>query len=94
MRKVNCSKIYKKKNINNARIKWIDNFSNIKNGPVIFFGNEFFDSIPIKQFLHKDGFLFEKYYSLKKNYTIKEILSNWNMFISFFNIVWLFQNNS
>ncbi len=62
-----------KKNINNARIKWIDNFSNIKNGPVIFFGNEFFDSIPIKQFLHKDGFLFEKYYSLKKNYTIKEI---------------------
>ena len=25
-------------------------FNNIKDGPVIFFGNEFFDAIPIKQF--------------------------------------------
>ena len=26
------------------------NFKKYKKGPVIFFGNEFFDAIPIKQF--------------------------------------------
>ena len=71
--KSNLLKNLQKKNINSTKVKWINNFSNIKNGPVIFFGNEFFDAIPIKQFIHKNGFLFEKYYSLKKDNTIKEI---------------------
>ena len=39
--------------IDNKRIKWIKNFDSIKKGPVIFFGNEFFDAIPIKQFSKK-----------------------------------------
>ena len=40
-----------KKNINNFKVKWIKNFNNIKKGPIIFFGNEFFDAIPINQYI-------------------------------------------
>ncbi len=61
-----------KKNIQSKQIKWINNFKNIKNGPVIFFGNEFFDAIPIKQFKRENKNLYEKYYVLDKNYKIKE----------------------
>ena len=42
------------------------NFKDINKGPVIFFGNEFFDAIPIKQFKNEKGILFEKYYTLIK----------------------------
>ena len=44
-------------------INWINNFDKINKGPVIFFGNEFFDAIPIKQFKRENNILFEKYYS-------------------------------
>ncbi len=62
-----------KKNISDPSIKWINNFSSIKKGPVIFFGNEFFDAIPIKQFIIKKNSVLEKNYTLDKNYKIKEI---------------------
>ena len=62
-----------KKNIKSNKVKWIKNFKNINKGPVIFFGNEFFDAIPIKQFKNVNGFLFEKYFSLDKNKKIREI---------------------
>ena len=62
-----------KKNIKNKNIKWIKNFKNINDGPVIFFGNEFFDAIPIKQFKNNKGSLFEKYYTFDKEVQIKEI---------------------
>ena len=62
-----------KKNINNSNIKWIEEFTCLRKGPVIFFGNEFFDAIPIKQFIYKEGLLMEKYYSLNKKNKIKEI---------------------
>ena len=62
-----------KKNIENKEVKWVKNFKNINNGPIIFFGNEFFDAIPIKQFKNKKGFLFEKYYKLNKDNKIEEI---------------------
>ena len=62
-----------KKNIKSDKVKWIKNFINIKKGPVIFFGNEFFDSIPIKQFSKKRNILFEKFYTLNKNNDINEI---------------------
>ena len=65
-------KIQKKK-IHNNEIKWIDNFKQIKKGPVIFFGNEFFDAIPIKQFKKIKNTYFEKNYLLDKNYEIREI---------------------
>jgi NADH dehydrogenase [ubiquinone] 1 alpha subcomplex assembly factor 7 len=71
--KSNLLKNLQKKNINNSKVKWIKNFMNIKKGPVIFFGNEFFDSIPIKQFSRKRNLLFEKYYLLNKKNKIDEI---------------------
>ena len=45
----------------------------IKEGPVAFFGNEFFDAIPIKQFKRKNKVLYEKYFELQKNFKIKEV---------------------
>ncbi len=62
-----------KKNIKKKKIIWINNFKRIKKGPIIFFGNEFFDAIPIKQFKQKKGNFFEKYYLLNQKYEIKEI---------------------
>ena len=57
----------------NKDVKWIKNLNEIKRGPVIFFGNEFFDAIPIKQFKKIKNKLFEKNFTLDKNYKIKEI---------------------
>ena len=69
----NFLKRIQKKNIFDKNIKWINNFGIIKKGPVIFFGNEFFDAIPIKQFKRKKNFYFEKNYKLSKDYQIKEV---------------------
>ena len=52
--------------INNSKVKWINNFKSIKKGPVIFFGNEFFDAVPVKQFTFFKKDLFEKYYIINK----------------------------
>jgi cyclopropane-fatty-acyl-phospholipid synthase len=65
-------KIQKKK-IGEEDVKWINNFNIIKKGPVIFFGNEFFDAIPIKQFKKIKNYIFEKNYSLDKNFRIKKV---------------------
>ncbi len=48
--------------IQETRVKWINNFSSIKKGPVVFFGNEFFDAVPIKQFSKNGKSLMEKCY--------------------------------
>jgi cyclopropane-fatty-acyl-phospholipid synthase len=71
--KSNLLKNLQKKNIASLKVKWIRNFSNIKKGPVVFFGNEFFDAIPVKQFSRKRNLLFEKYYSLNKENKIDEV---------------------
>ncbi len=62
-----------KDNLLSSRIKWIKNFNKIKKGPVVFFGNEFFDAIPIKQFKKVKGFFLEKNYTIDKNFFIKEV---------------------
>ncbi len=66
-------KIQKKK-IVDRDVKWINNFDKIRKGPVIFFGNEFFDAIPIKQFKRRNNYLFEKNYFLNKYFKIEEII--------------------
>ena len=50
------------KKLKGLNVKWIQNFSKIKKGPIIFFGNEFFDAIPIKQFIYEKNSLYEKCY--------------------------------
>ena len=64
-------KIQKKKV--DGDVEWINNFKKIKKGPVVFFGNEFFDAIPIKQFKKNKNSFSEKNYTLDKNDKIKQI---------------------
>jgi len=67
-----------KKKLKGSKIKWIKNFNKVKRGPVIFFGNEFFDAIPIKQFLYEKETLFEKYYSIDFNSDFKKVYKKAN----------------
>ena len=53
------TKVQKKKQKKN-KIIWISQINKIKKNPCIFIANEFFDSIPIKQFKKKNNFWFEK----------------------------------
>ncbi len=69
----NFLKGIQKKNIKNKKVKWIKNFQHMNSGPVIFFGNEFFDAIPIKQFKRKKDLMFEKYFTFNENNKITEI---------------------
>ena len=68
----NYLKKIQKINISDKNINWINNFNSIKKGPVIFFGNEFFDALPIKQFKREKNSILEKNYTLDKNNKIKE----------------------
>ena len=67
-------KIQRKK-ILDKDVKWVNNLKEIKKGPVVFFGNEFFDAIPIKQFKKIKNNFFEKNYTLNKDKKIKEIFT-------------------
>jgi len=60
-------KTIQKKNINNNKVKWIKTIKEIKKGPIIFFGNEFFDALPIKQIYKRKKLFFEKYVTLSKD---------------------------
>tara|TARA_B100001057_G_scaffold277634_1_gene277927 strand:- start:88 stop:1152 length:1065 start_codon:yes stop_codon:yes gene_type:complete len=69
----NYLKKIQKIKISSKDVMWINNFNKIKKGPVIFFGNEFFDAIPVKQFKKGGKSLLEKSYTLDQNSNIKEI---------------------
>jgi len=56
-----------KDKINNKKVKWIKKINEIDFGPAIFLGNEFFDSLPIKQIYKKKKLFFEKYVALSSN---------------------------
>ena len=49
------------------KVKWIKNLKEIKKYPVIFFGNEFLDALPIKQFMRINESIFERHVALKEN---------------------------
>ena len=72
----NYLKKIQKKNISDKNVSWIKNFNKINSGPVIFFGNEFFDALPIKQFKRNKSSILEKNFSLDKNFNIKETYKN------------------
>tara|TARA_Y100000590_G_scaffold405327_1_gene493544 strand:- start:334 stop:1386 length:1053 start_codon:yes stop_codon:yes gene_type:complete len=52
-------KIQKKK-LTSKDVSWIDTLEKLKKGPIIFLANEFFDALPIKQFIKKKNKWFEK----------------------------------
>ena len=66
-----------KKRINDKKVKWINNFNSVSSGPVLFFGNEFFDAIPIKQFKKFKNNICERFIKFKdgkfKNYLYRKI---------------------
>ena len=66
-------KIQKNK-IKEKKVSWLKNINDIKSGPVLFFGNEFFDAIPIKQFKIDKKRIYEKYLSVNKENKIKILL--------------------
>ncbi len=55
-----------KNSIKDKKVFWIKNLSQVKSGPIIFFGNEFFDSIPIKQFKVINSKIYEKFICFEK----------------------------
>jgi len=50
-----------KANIKNMKIKWLNNLNELNNFPCIFIANEFFDALPIKQFLKKKKIWYERH---------------------------------
>ena len=52
-------KIQKQK-LKNENVKWLKNLNEISNIPNIFIANEFFDALPIKQFIKKDNEWYER----------------------------------
>ena len=53
--------------IKDKNVTWVKSLAQIKDGPILFFGNEFFDSVPIKQFAVEQSFIYEKFIHLKNN---------------------------
>ena len=66
-----------KANIKFKNIKWMSNLKNINNLPNIFLANEFFDAIPIKQFLKNENIWFERFVHIsnkkKLSFTNKKV---------------------
>ena len=54
-----------KKNLCKKKITWISKINEINNHPSIFIANEFFDAMPIKQFVKRKNLWFEKFVNLK-----------------------------
>ena len=57
-------KIQKEK-LCSEKIVWLNSINKINSGPNIFIANEFFDALPVKQFIKKNNIWFEK--KIKKN---------------------------
>tara|TARA_B110000211_G_C14047803_1_gene539815 strand:- start:680 stop:1735 length:1056 start_codon:yes stop_codon:yes gene_type:complete len=49
-----------KANIKDKKITWLNNLNELNNFPCIFIANEFFDALPIKQFLKKEKKWYER----------------------------------
>ena len=47
--------------IQTKKIKWLNDLNELNNLPCIFIANEFFDALPIKQFLKKEKKWYERY---------------------------------
>jgi len=47
--------------IKDKKVKWLNNLNELNNFPCIFIANEFFDALPIKQFLKKEKKWHERY---------------------------------
>ena len=62
---VYLKKIQKKK-LKNENVRWLKNLNEVSNIPNIFISNEFFDALPIKQFIKKKNQWYERNVKLSK----------------------------
>jgi NADH dehydrogenase [ubiquinone] 1 alpha subcomplex assembly factor 7 len=60
-----------KNNIKDAKIKWLNNLNELNNLPCIFVANEFFDALPIKQFLKKKDKWYERHVKFTDDQKLK-----------------------
>ena len=65
LEKSNYLKKIQKKNFNKQGINWPKNLDNLKRLPTIFIANEFFDALPIKQFIKKKNIWYERYVNIE-----------------------------
>ena len=56
-----------KTNIEDTKIKWLNNLNELNDFPCIFIANEFFDALPIKQFLKKENKWYERHVNFSNN---------------------------
>jgi NADH dehydrogenase [ubiquinone] 1 alpha subcomplex assembly factor 7 len=56
-----------KDNIKNVKVKWLNNLNELNYFPCIFIANEFFDALPIKQFLKKEKKWYERHVNFADN---------------------------
>tara|TARA_B110001450_G_C17599082_1_gene472161 strand:- start:203 stop:1249 length:1047 start_codon:yes stop_codon:yes gene_type:complete len=82
LEKSNYLKKIQKKNIRNKDIKWLNNLDELKDFPSIFIANEFFDALPIKQFIKKRSNWYERYVQFTDNNKLlyKDILFDMKKF--------------
>lgn len=64
-------KILQSRNLKGEKVKWINNFSKINKYPTLFIGNEFLDSIPVKQYKRSKNEIFERFLSFDLNGNFK-----------------------
>ena len=75
--KSNFLKKVQKEKLKKSKIIWLDNINKLKsNKKCLFFGNEFLDAFPIKQFEKINNIWFEKYIYEYKNGSNYEENSN------------------
>ncbi len=66
-----------KNKLKKNKLNWLKNLDKLKNRPTIFFGNEFLDALPIKQFINNNNIWYEKYVQKKaENYNFTKIRFN------------------
>ena len=54
-------------NIKDKKIKWLNDLNDLNDSPCIFLANEFFDALPIKQFLKKEKKWYERHVKFTNN---------------------------
>lgn len=67
LEKSNKLQAIQKSKIKNKKVRWIKKINKLNYGPIIFLGNEFFDSLPIKQIYKKKNLFLERHIALSQN---------------------------
>ena len=68
-----------KKNLKDKKVKWLKNLNELNGLPCIFIANEFFDALPIKQFIKKNNLWYERYVNFSSQIKPKYIDIPFNM---------------